>query len=252
MLVTPIKTPRCNVHFDLLTTITEAIPTLQERSVLVVTSKVVALWEGAVVSEVRSRPEKVALIQKESQYYTPNTNSKYGVILTIRDNMLGVNAGVDESNVEDGYVLLPAQPQQSAQKLWEFVREHYGLKEVGVVITDSVSMPLLWGVVGRAIGYCGFKPLFSRIGEKDLYGREITMTQMAITQGIAAAAVLEMGEVAESTPLCVVSDITSISFLDRPPTDEELNALVIDPQDDVFAPLLQNAPWQKGGKWQKN
>lgn len=250
MLVRAITTPRLTKGCDLFEVIRTALPSLEERSILVVTSKVVSLWENAVVDEPRDRAEKEAIIFSQAQQYTAPSVSKFSTILTISGNMLSVNAGVDESNVESGFLLLPQNPYASAQKIWHFLREHYNLKEIGVVITDSVSMPLLWGVVGRAIAYCGFEPLFNRIGEKDLYGREIKMTQMAISQGIAAAAVLEMGEVAESTPLCVVSDVKAITFRDQPPTQAEIDASVIDINDDVFAPLLKNAPWQKGGKWQ--
>ncbi len=245
-----IKTPRLTTGCDLLAVIAEAIPTLEERSVLVVTSKVVSLWENAAVAEPRTRAEKEAIIFSQAQQYTPPSVSKMSTILTISGNMLSVNAGVDESNVESGLLLLPENAYASAQKIWHFLREQYNVKEVGVVITDSVSMPLLWGVVGRALSHCGFEPLFNRIGENDLYGREIKMTQMAISQGIAAAAVLEMGEVAESTPLCLVTDITAITFQDSPPTQAEIDAYAIDVDDDVFGPLLKNAPWQKGGKWQ--
>ena len=80
-------------------------------------------------------------------------------MLTVRDDVLGVNAGIDESNVAEGFVLLPENSYQSAAHIWQFLRKQYGLREVGVIITDSVSMPLRWGVVGRSLGHCGFKAI---------------------------------------------------------------------------------------------
>ena len=250
MHVTAIKTPRLFVNDNLLGVISTTIPqsALSERSVLVVTSKVVALWEGAVAEIPRTKEEKHKLIHSESQLYTKPTSSKYDLMLTVRDDVLGVNAGIDESNVAEGFVLLPENSYQSAAHIWQFLRKQYGLREVGVIITDSVSMPLRWGVVGRSLGHCGFKAIKSRIGEKDLFDREITMTQMAVSQALATAAVFEMGEVAESTPLCILTEIPHIEFQDAPPSKEEIDTYKIALEDDVYAPLLMNARWQKGQK----
>ena len=248
MKLTAVQTPTLSAGDDLLQVIAAAVPELPEQSVLVVTSKVVALWENATSVAVRSPEEKQRLINQESEWYTLPTSSNYAVSLTIRDGNLGVNAGIDESNVAEGFVLLPQDAYASAKRIWEFLRSHYGVAQVGVITTDSVSLPLKWGVVGRCIGHCGFKALKSRVGEEDLFKRKITMTQMAIAEGLASAAVFAMGEVAESTPLCLIESISHIEFQDRPPTTAEIAALRIDPADDVYAPLITTAPWKKGGR----
>lgn len=246
MKVTALRTPTLFAGDNLLGVIKTSVASLPERSVLVVTSKVVALWENAIAPTPRNRAEKHELIKKESEFYTEPTSSKYNLSLTIRGGAIGVDAGIDESNVSEGFVLLPSDPYESAKNIWQFIRAEYALSEVGVIITDSISLPLKWGVVGRSIGHCGFEAVASRIGEEDLFGRKMTMTKIAVAEALASAAVFTMGEVAESTPLCLIEDIPHITFLDTPPSKETQAELYIAPEDDVFAPMLTKAPWKKG------
>ena len=246
MKVSAIKTPTLYAGDNLLGIIKTSVDSIPEKSVLVVTSKVVALWENAVVDALRRKENKSALVKAECERYTDPTSSQYELALSIRDGVIGVNAGIDESNVAEGYVLLPKDSYKSAKKIWNFIREEYGVKDVGVIITDSVSMPLKWGVLGRSIGHCGFEAVKSRIGEKDLFGREMQMCTVAVAEALASAAVFAMGEVDESTPLALVTDIPHISFKQEPPTDEEIASIFIEPEDDVFAPILMKAPWKQG------
>lgn len=241
-----LKTPTIVPGNTLTTVVAEAVAslpnqTLPERSVLAVTSKVVSICEGRLIPLAEAN--KHELVRQEAEYYLEPHSSKYGVMLTIKDGVLAVTAGIDESNVQDAYVLYPKNPWESARLLWEFLRTTYGLKEVGVIITDSTSFPLRWGVVGRSLSFCGFRGLNSRIGEKDLFGREIQMTQVNVAEGLAGAAVFAMGEVAESTPLCVLSDIPHIVFNQTPTTQEEIKNLTISLEDDVYGPLLTSVQW---------
>jgi F420-0:gamma-glutamyl ligase len=65
---------------------------------------------------------------------------------------------------------------------------------------------------------------------------------------LAAAAVLVMGEGAESTPLALISGLPFVHFQERDPNPEELQNLHIDRRDDLYAPLLNAVPWQAGEK----
>jgi F420-0:gamma-glutamyl ligase len=62
---------------------------------------------------------------------------------------------------------------------------------------------------------------------------------------LAAASVFEMGEGAEQTPLAVITDLNKVEFQDRNPTQEELDFLKIDIEDDLYAPLLKSVEWKK-------
>jgi len=104
------------------------------------------------------------------------------------------------------------------------------------------------GVSGIALAFSGIKPLRDYIGKPDLFDRPFKVSQAAIVDGLAGAAVLLMGEGSESTPLVLFSDVTVADFVDRDPTDEELSHLKIPIEEDLFAPFLEQANWQKGGR----
>jgi len=244
MRVEPIKSPLVRAHDsldDLLLSVFSPIADQLEESVVVVTSKIVALCEGRVFAapHPEHKFDKHALARQLADAYIEPIQSKYNVMLTITDSIMAVNAGIDESNVESGLVALPADSFASAEYIWFFLRNHFSVNKLGVVITDSTSVPLKWGTIGRSLGFCGFEGLISRIGEPDLFGRTLQMTKMNIAEGIAAAAVLEMGEGAEATPFAVVSEVRHLKFRATPLSDEERAALTIELEDDVYYPVLK-------------
>lgn len=253
MKITAYQTHLVSNKDSLFDVITQSISELPEKSVVVVASKIVATCEGQFVAKQPNltpeerKAEKHALVRQEADLYTDPHSSKYDLMMTIKGNWMFVNAGIDESNANDQYLLWPSDPQKSANEIWQFLREHYGVKEVGVTISDSTSIPLNWGVIGHGIAHCGFKALKSYIGSPDLYGRPMKMEQVNVMQAVTAAAVLEMGEGAERTPLAVVEDIADIVFQDSVPSKEELADLHIEIEDDAFAPILTKAEWKKGG-----
>jgi dihydrofolate synthase / folylpolyglutamate synthase len=253
MIIKAYQTPLVKSHDDLFGVIAKAIPSLSENSILVVASKIVATCEGRFVAKKPNlddqtrRAEKHDLVRQQAQKYTDPHSSKYDLMLTVKGNWLFVNAGIDESNADDHYLLWPSDPQEAANQIWNFLRNHYGVKNVGVTISDSTSIPLNWGVVGHAIAHCGFKALNSYIGKPDLYGRIMKMEQVNVMQGVTVAAVLEMGEGSESTPLAVVQEVKNIEFQNQVPSQRELQALKIELEDDAFAPILTKADWKTGG-----
>jgi len=249
MKVTAYKTPLVHAKDDIFQVIADAIPYLPERSFVVVASKIVSTCENRFVPKITgNRDEKHALVRQEAELYIESRSSKYDLMLTIHRNWMFVNAGLDESNADNQYILWPKDPQESVNAIWHFLREHYNVKEVGVTMSDSISIPLNWGVIGHAIAYCGFHPLKSYIGKPDLFGRLMKMEQVNVMQAITAAAVLECGEGAESTPLAIVRDVNEVIFQDHVPTAEELSSLHITIEDDAYAPILIKADWKKGGK----
>jgi dihydrofolate synthase / folylpolyglutamate synthase len=246
MQVTPIKTNRVEPNDDIFELIKTHVTQLPEKSVLVITSKVVALCEGVVVKIDKDDPDqKFNIVREQAEYYLEPSQSKYNLMLTIKNSILAVNAGLDASNVDDHYVLLPQQPYQSAAKIWDFCRQEYGVKELGILITDSKSYPLRWGRIGTTISHCGFKALTDKVGHPDLYGKPLNMTKVDVAEGMAMAAVLEMGEADESQPLCLIESVSQIEFQSLPPTQQEIDDLKISLEDDVYAPLLTSVDWKK-------
>src|SRR3990167_3275790 len=232
MNVQPMKTRVFGEGEDLVQFIVEHVPTLKNGSVLAVTSKIVALAEGAVVRATNARA-KEAIIRAESEW---QLQAKYGK-LTLKDGLLMWNAGIDESNAKGNIILLPKDSFKSAQRLLRKLKQLYKVKLMGVVITDSRIMPLRAGVVGVALGYAGFKGLRDYRGKEDIFGRKLKFTQTDIADSLATAAVLMMGEGKEQKPLCVIEG-APVEFSDKVNRKE----LVIAPKDDMYRPLFGKVP----------
>ncbi len=209
-----------------------------------ISSKVAALCEGRVVpiGEI----DKDELIARQATQYLPRNQGNYKVSFTITHHMLVPTAGIDESNGNGNYVLWPADPQAAANAARQYLAERFKLKQVGVVLTDSAIRPLRWGVSAIAIASSGFAPLHNAIGQPDLFGRTLQFTTESIQDGLAAAAALVMGEGAQQTPIAVLEDLPFVTFTGRNPTAEELQSLIIDPADDIYAPFLTAVDWQQG------
>jgi coenzyme F420-0:L-glutamate ligase/coenzyme F420-1:gamma-L-glutamate ligase len=110
-----------------------------------------------------------------------------------------VNAGIDQSNVAGGRILLlPADPCASA----EAIRKRLG-KDCAVIITDTCGRPFRCGVAGVAVGWAGIAAMRDWRGELDLHGRSLEITLEAVVDEIAGAANLLMGEAGDGTPAVV-------------------------------------------------
>lgn len=253
MQLRAIKTTLVKPNDDLEVFLNTHILELTERSIVSVTSKVVALCEGQVVPKrTGERAEKHQIVRQEAEKYLDPSGSKYNLMLTVKSGVLAINAGVDESNVESGYyVLLPENAFLSAERIWRWGLKRFKLKEFGVIITDSRTIPLKWGILGTALGYCGFVGLRSEIGKPDLYGRPMEMTQVNNAESLAVASVYIGGETAEAQPLVVITDLPQIDFVQDPPSTIEQESLQINPEDDVYWPILKTADWQIGGASKK-
>ncbi len=201
---------------------------MPEKSVLVVTSKIVALSEGRTV-EFKNEKQKVSLIKKESSFALKTKN----VWLTIKDSMVMPNAGVDESNAKGKLILLPKDSFKSAEIIRKELKKKFKLRNFGVLITDSRIFPLRAGIVGVALGYAGFKGVRDYRGQKDIFGRVLKMSRTDVADSLATAAVLSMGEGRELQPLALVIS-SPIEFTERVNKKE----LRINPKDDLYLPLF--------------
>jgi F420-0:gamma-glutamyl ligase len=248
--ITAIKTSIVKPGEDLQQFLLDHLESLPEKSMVVITSKIISFAQNRLVPVATGEPaERHALARREADLYLNPSQSKYNIMLTIKDSLLAVNAGIDQSNADGQYVLWPENLQETVNDLWQFLRAHFQVKQLGLIITDSKTIPLRWGVTGTAIAHCGFEALIDEIGTPDIFGKKLEMTQLNVMEAIGIAAAFEMGEGDEQQPLAVVSEISQpIKFQDRVPTEEELSGLVINHEDDVYAPILMSADWQKGGK----
>ncbi len=247
MIVSPIKTHKITLKDeDILKVLDQYILNLKENSVVAVTSKIVSITQGQLIK--MDLADKDELIKQESEYFLPRSENKYNAAFSIRNNMLVVSAGIDESNGNGYYVLWPKDPQNSANKIRKYLKDKFNVKNLGIIITDSKTAPLKWGVTGAAISYSGFKPLKDYIGFPDLFGRKIEHTKLNIADALATSAAFVMGESDEGMPISVITDIPMVEFVEGDPGKEELESLKIKLEDDLYYSFLKNAPWQKGGK----
>ena len=122
------------------------------------------------------------------------------ILSVTRFGHIGVNAGIDQSNVgEDRILLLPLDPQASAER----IRSNLG-KDCAVIITDTCGRPFRCGVTGVAIGWSGIAALRDWRGVPDMHGRKLEITLEAIADEIAGMANLLIGEAGDGTPVAVI------------------------------------------------
>jgi F420-0:gamma-glutamyl ligase len=229
---------------DLFEAIRESKLKLKEGDVVAISSKVVSIGEGRCVP-IADIPDKEKLIEAEADWYMKAPkSSRYRRRFTIAHGTMAGSAGIDESNGSEHYILYPKDPFKSA-RLWRArLMKEYGIKKLGVIITDSTSLMLRRGAIGFALSWDGVDPLKDYRNTADIFGRLIRVEMANIIDSLAVTAVLAMGEGSEQTPIAVISDAKSVEFRNRTKKEEQL---IVAPEDDVFAIFFWNKKWKKGG-----
>jgi coenzyme F420-0:L-glutamate ligase/coenzyme F420-1:gamma-L-glutamate ligase len=194
----------------------EAEIELVSGDVLVIAQKIVSKAEGqrATLSDfapsteayrladiVRKDPRHVEAILSES---TEVIRANEGVLIVAhRLGFVMANAGIDQSNVGDdpeAILMLPRDPDATCARLKAELELRHKV-DMAVIINDSFGRPWRTGVVGMAIGVAGLPALHSLVGQLDLYGRALRITEVALADELAAAASLVMGQSAEALPV---------------------------------------------------
>ena len=253
MQITAYKTHKIHPNENLYEILDRYLPPLQEKSVVVIASKIVGICEGRVVkihatNDEEKQQQKTEIAMQEADYYLPRKFSQYGFMLTINNNVMVAAAGIDESNSNGYFSLWPKDLQKSVNGIREYLVRKHKCKHIGVILSDSKLTPLRWGVTGISIAYSGFALLNSYIGKPDIFGEPMKAEKSNIADSLATAAVAVMGEGAEQQPLAVVTDVPFVAFQERNPTQEELDELKVSIGDDVFSSLLNSVKWEKGRK----
>ena len=195
-------------------------------SVVVISAKIVSLLEGNLVDLHTISFED--LVKREADEIISDVN---GCFLTRKNGILIPNAGVDRSNVPDGYAIpWPKEPQKAADMVrLELLRE-FKIESFGVVVTDSRVTPGRRGTTGVALAWSGFVGVVDERGEDDLFGSQLKLTQRAIADNLASSALCVMGEAAECTPIVLIGN-APVTFLDGVSIKNEA---IIDKKDDLF------------------
>ncbi len=212
---------------------------LQEKEILVITSKIISILEGSVVSKDQVS-SKLDLIKKSADAYLDGSTIS---TLTLKNHLLIPAAGIDESNGENIYILHPKNAQKSAEEIWNYLRLRDQRQEIGVLITDSHTTPLRRGVIGTSLGWCGFKPLYNYIGKPDCFQIPLEATQTNIVDALSASSVLCMGEGNEQTPIALITNAPKVEFENYPPQKQDIDHFYVKMEEDLYAPFLKHVSW---------
>ena len=188
---------------DLVAVAQKIVSKAEGRSVRLATVTPSAEAED-IAARAGKDPRVVELILRESRAVL--RVSPGVIIVEHRSGVVLANAGIDRSNIEDSdeqALLLPADADASAARLRASLQREFGVP-LGVIITDSIGRAWRLGTVGIAIGCAGVTALQDLRGQTDMFGRTLQVSEVAVADSIAAAAVLVMGEAAEGTPLVLV------------------------------------------------
>ncbi len=225
MEILPIHTPTLKENDDLIEILLKNTP-FEENDILVISSKAITTVEGTRIdlTKITVTPEAQEWAQRSGrsaafrQAVLHETKRLHGrvaggsaiAMLTelkpdhMEGSMLVPNAGLDQSNVPEGFAIgWPVDPVASATLLRTRLQEKTG-RRIAVIVSDSCCRPRRWGVTAFALVAVGLDPLSSQIGRKDLFGRPLTMTVEAVADQLATAANAVMGNADQSIPAAII------------------------------------------------
>ena len=217
----PLVEPGDDLAKLILDGLARAGKSLQPRDIVVVAQKIVSKAENRYVEMQGIEPgaralELAALTGKDPRFVElvlrESTDvvraGKNVLIVRHRNGYVYANAGIDQSNIDPRSgptraLLLPENPDASAARLRRALNGANGV-EIAVIVNDSAGRPWRMGVTGIAIGCAGILALKSRIGDGDLFGKPLLVTEIAVADELAAAASHLMGQADEGAPVVLI------------------------------------------------
>jgi coenzyme F420-0:L-glutamate ligase len=229
-LIPIITRPLIPPRDDLFPVLEQDIPPLSDGDILVITSKVLAIHQGRCEKRTSETSALSLAIREADRYVLVRGDyvlgQKYGALLP--------NSGVDESNGNGYYILLPVHLTNLMNEIRFRLRSRWGLRRLGIIATDSCTLPLRKGLVGISIAHTGVKALVDYRGQDDLFGRTMLLSQSNVVDSLAAASVLVMGEGAEGTPFVIIRG-SKFACEDS----DDCGEVLAENHEDLFAPLLE-------------
>ena len=211
-----------------------------DGDILVIAQKIISKQEGRMIelttihpsllaqgisSQYNKDPALIELILSESKRIVRMKNGL--IIVETNNGFICANAGIDESNVVDGFAtLLPLNSDKSAEIIRTKILNETG-KNVAIIISDTFGRPFRMGQTNCAIGISGLNPILDYIGTLDSFKRILRVTAIAIADELSSAAELVMGK----TKKCPVVIIRNYSFNVG---DNKINDLIRPENDDLF------------------
>ena len=213
---------------------------IQDGDIVVIAQKIISKQEGRLVdlstvipsllakgisSQYQKDPKIIELILSETKRIVRMNNGI--LIVETHHGFICANAGVDESNVEEGYAtLLPINSDDSAQKIRKKILEK-SYKHVSVIISDTFGRPFRMGQTNHAIGISGITPILDYEGTLDSFNRLLRVTAIAIADELSSASELVMGKSLK----CPVAIIRGYSFENG---NDSITELIRTESEDLF------------------
>ena len=211
---------------------------IDDGDILVIAQKVISKQEGRIValssvktsllsegisSQYNKDPRIIELILSESKRIV---RMKSGLIIVETNHgFICANAGIDESNVADGFAtLLPLNSDKSAELIRNKILDETG-KNIAIIIADTFGRPFRMGQTNCAIGISGLNPILDYSGTLDSFDRILRVTAIAIADELSAAAELVM-EKTKKSPIVIIRNYPydlmdkSIDDLIRPENED--------------------------------
>ena len=213
---------------------------LSDGDIVVIAQKIISKQEGRLIdlstvnpsllaegisSQYEKDPKITELILSESKRIVRMFNGI--LIVETHHGFICANAGIDESNIQEGYAtLLTVDSDVSAQKIRNKILEKSN-KNVAVVISDTFGRPFRIGQTNHAIGVSGLNPILDYEGTLDSFNKILRVTAIAIADELASASELVMGKSLK----CPVAIIRDYSYkIDNDKIDE----LIRSEDEDLF------------------
>ncbi|MDR0462008.1 MAG: coenzyme F420-0:L-glutamate ligase [Christensenellaceae bacterium] len=206
---------------------------VRDGDIVFITSKILAIHQGRCIKQGSTSKQK--LIEQESTHFLPYRHPDgFDISLAIVNNTLMPAAGIDESNADGHYILLPERIDELCKEIRSRLIKKHKVKNLGIVCTDSHTTPLRWGVTGITMGLSGVNQLNDIRGSKDIFGRTMHVTKVNLVDPLTSMAVLIMGECAEQTPVVILRNYKGIPF----DANGSMKDFKICSETDIYKPLL--------------
>ena len=183
----------------LTTTLNNNSETLLNGDVVIVTQKIISKIEDRAI-DLKVTDINEVLKEESTQILRKRGET---VIARTRHGFICANAGIDKSNIDNGYaLLLPVDPNKTANTIRRKIKAEFDL-EIAVIISDTFGRAWRKGQTNVAIGSSGIEPLTSYIGTTDSYGNDLMATEIAIIDELAGASELVMNKV-DKVPVAII------------------------------------------------
>jgi len=214
---------------------------IQPNDIIVIAQKIVSKAEGNLIDLSTIHPSSLAetiaktsgkdprhveVILRESTSIVRMRGPH--LIVETSHGFICANAGVDRSNVgkEDSVVLLPIDPDKSAKMIQHRIKQLTGAN-VGIVISDTFGRAWRNGQVNVAIGVAGLSPIVDYRGTQDMFGNQLSVTQIAMADELASAAELVMRK-SDRIPVAIVRGVDYVK------QDGSIRLLIRPREEDLF------------------